>query len=120
MIDQNKISKILPKSEVSEIRPCTSAAKIQFHMLVDSTKEITKRIIDIDAMASLLSDSSHFSNVSQNADLGVVKTIYGSGPAEISILASGRVVVRQTKDEKEAEEILLSLAPLLRKSLFNS
>lgn len=116
MIDISKIRKSLPDCELSEIRPCATPGKVQFHLLVSGKNPPTNKIIDITQLAGLLEGDDKFKEVKSSTDLGVVKAGYGD--VEISALASGRVVVKKADDEEHAQQLLEVLAPLLKKSIF--
>ncbi len=116
MMDIPKIKKFLPDAELSELRPCATAGKVQLHLLVSGKKAPMKKAIDVPRLERLLSSDKRFSKIKSSGELGVVKASYGS--AEMSVLASGRVVVKEADDEKKSQEILEALAPMLKKSLF--
>jgi ArsR family metal-binding transcriptional regulator len=116
MIDISKIRKILPDCELSELRPCATAGKVQFHLLVAGRKDPMKTVIDVLKLEKLLSSDKRFSKIKSSSELGVVKASYGS--VEISVLASGRVVVKKANDERTSQEILETLAPMLKESIF--
>lgn len=115
MINTTKIKKILPKSELGEIRPCTAPGKVQFHLLVAGKVELSRKVIDIKKLEKTMQSSDKFLGIKMSKELGVVKASYKG--AEISILQSGRVVVRQANDEKHAQELLENLAPMLKDAL---
>jgi len=115
-MDISKITRFLPEAELSELRPCTAPGKIQFHLLVARRKDMATKIINVLKLADILSESRKFSEVKSSAELGVVKAVYSG--AEISALASGRVVVKKCADERKAQELLEELAPMLKKALF--
>jgi|GEM_PF-2490687 len=116
MMDTSKIESILPGSELGEIRPCTTAGRVQFHLLVSREKNPTSKIVDISKLVEVLKGDDRFHGLKSSTDLGVVKADYGS--ADVSILAGGRVVVKKCADEKEVQRILEALAPLLKQSFF--
>ena len=116
MIDISKIKKLLPESELSEIQPCTTKGKVQFHLLLSGKREITHKILDISYLAGAMDADKNFSDIKKSPELGVVKAKYEN--ADLSVLASGRVVVRNVDDEKQAQNILETLAPILKNSIF--
>lgn len=116
MMDISGIKKSLPGAELSEVKPCTTAGKVQLHLLVAGRKDLMTKVLDINKLEKVIKGDKRFSSVKASAELGVVKATYGG--AEISALASGRVVVKKAEDEKKAHELLENLAPLLKKSLF--
>ncbi len=116
MMDKSKIKEFLPDSELSEIRPCTTPGKVQFHLTVGGSEDPTAKRLDVRKLAGLLEDAGGFTDIKHSEDLGVARA--RSGGAEISVLASGRAVVRKAEDEEEAGRMLEKLAPLLKDSLF--
>jgi ArsR family metal-binding transcriptional regulator len=117
MIDISKIREHLPNCEASEVRPCTSPGKIQFHLRADKTSSPTEEIINTDKLYKFVKKSYLFENVKHSPDLKVVKA--NIGDARLSVLGSGRIVLRRTGDEKRAQEILEELAPLIKDSFFS-
>jgi len=115
-MDLSSVKRFLREAELSELRPCTAPGKVQFHLLVAGRKDFSAKVIDVLKLEKLLLASKRFRDVKSSAELGVVKAVYNG--AEISALASGRVVVKKTADEKQAAELLKDLAPLIRDSLF--
>jgi len=105
----------LPGCELSELRPCTTPGKVQFHLLV-SCGPPAQKVIDIQKLEGLLSADKMFSGITSSAELGVVKA--SCSGAEISVLASGRVVVKKAADEREAVKVLSAIATSIKKSLF--
>ncbi len=114
-MDISKIKKILPDAELSEIRPCTAPGKVQLHLLVAGKKDLGAKAIDVLKLEILLNGRKGFSEIKSSSELGVVKAHYNG--AEISALASGRVVVKKCVDEKKAQELLEELVPMLKKAL---
>jgi len=115
-MNTSKIKSLLPGSEISEIRPCTAPGKLQFHLMVGGRGDLMTRIVDISMLAILLEEHPLFSDVKASQELGVVRARYKD--VELSILASGRAVVKKVSDRKEAQDILEALAPLIKKALF--
>jgi ArsR family metal-binding transcriptional regulator len=115
-MNTSKIEAILPDCKLGEIRPCTKPGLLQFHLLVKDLKDLTSKVIDIPKLTKILSNDGRFIEVKSSEELGVVKAKYGE--AEITILMSGRIVVKKTSSEGEAQEILENLAPLVRDSIF--
>ncbi len=116
MMDVSKIESVLPDAEVGEIRPCTTPGAVQFHLLAKGKKKPTDRILDVAELARLLDAESSTKDIKLSQELGVVRAKCRG--ADISALASGRVVVRSVKDEKTAQNILETLAPIIKESLF--
>lgn len=115
-MDLSNVKRFLPDAELSEMRPCTTPKKVQFHLLAVGRKDFTAKVIDVLKLEKLLLANKSFNDVKSSAELGVVKAVYNG--AEISALTSGRVVVKKTADEKQAAELLKELAPLIKGSLF--
>lgn len=115
-MNTSKIEAILPDSKLGEIRPCTTPGKLQFHLLVKDRRNLSSKILDIPKLTKALSNDKRFSEVKSSEELGVVKAKYGE--AEITVLMSGRIVVKKTSSEGEAQETLENLAPLVRDSIF--
>jgi ArsR family metal-binding transcriptional regulator len=114
-MDKSKIEKYLPGCKISEIRPCTTEGKIQIHLKVKPGENVPQKVLDINKLIVLMQELKPFQNLKYSKELGVVKANYGR--AEISILASGRIVLKEVADESEAQNILEVLAPILSKSL---
>jgi hypothetical protein len=70
----------------------------------------------VEKIAALLEKDPTFTGIRASAELGVVKCNFDS--LELSILASGRVVVKKAPDEDAAKRVIESLAPVLKQSLF--
>jgi len=117
MMDISKVKEFLPNCKLGEIRPCTAPGKVQFHLLVSGKKNFDAKVLDVLKLEKLLLDDKSFSEVKSSEELGVVKAKHGD--IEISALTSGRVVVKKCLDEKHARELLETLAPMLKKALFN-
>jgi len=115
MIITTKIQKILPNCELGEIRPCLTKGKVQFHLLVVGRKDPMTRALNLRKLETLMAKDKRFSDIRSSEELGVIKASYKG--AEMSILASGRVVVRKANDESHAKELLEALAPMLKASL---
>jgi len=115
-MDTSNIEKILPNCQLSELRPCASHQKVQFHLIIEGKKDITEKIVDIPKLTDLLKSHNAFNEIKFSTELGVVKARYSG--AKISVLASGRVVVREVDNEELAKELLEVLAPLLKNSIF--
>ena len=114
-MDISKVKKILPDCELSEIRPCTTPGKVQFHLLVKQSERPTAKVLDVTKLEKLM-HGGEFKNIVSSKELGVVKA--NLGVTTISILASGRVVVRKAENEEAAQKLLEDLAPTLKQSLF--
>jgi ArsR family metal-binding transcriptional regulator len=113
MMDISEIKKSLPDCRLSDIRPCTTPGTLQFHLLVDAEAPPMQKIIDFKRLVGLIPPEFE---KKYSEELGVLKI--KDGRAEISILASGRVVVKKAENEKEALKILKMLTPIIKKSLF--
>jgi ArsR family metal-binding transcriptional regulator len=73
------------------------------------------RIIDTLTLKNLLLDVKGFGDITESSALGVVKA--KSRDADVSVMASGRVVVRGASDESTAKEILEDLAPHIKQAI---
>ncbi len=117
-MDLSKIRKALPGCELGELRPCTAPGKVQFHLLVSGRAGAAARpakVLDVKKLYRNLKTNPRFDGLKSSAELGVVKAAYQG--ADISAMASGRVVVRKANSEAIAQELLEALAPLLKASL---
>ena len=114
MIDLNKIRKYLPNSEASSVHPCTTPGKVQFHLMADKTKGPTDDVLDITGLFERLNKDDFFNKVKHSLELKVVRASIGE--TVLSILGSGRIVIRKVENEKDAQRILEHLAPYIRDS----
>lgn len=118
-MDLSKIKKSLPGCELGEIRPCTAPGKVQFHLVVSKDTPGAAgprtKVIDVKILYNALKADPRFGEVKSSAELGVVKAAYKG--ADISAMASGRVVVRKAGNEALAQGLLEAIAPALKRSL---
>jgi len=110
-----EIKGLLPDSQISEVKPCTTEGKCQIHMRVTAANlDVLTKIIDVKKFCSVLKESQKFQDVKCSAELGLIKATVDE--AELSVLASGRIVIKNADNVKEAYEILAELAHLLDES----
>ncbi|MBN2518376.1 MAG: hypothetical protein JXB14_06010 [Candidatus Altiarchaeota archaeon] len=110
-----KIKKAFPDSQISEVKPCTTDGRCQIHMRVRSTGvDALERLLDIEKLCNALGGAKDFTDIKCSKELGLLKAVFRE--TEISVLASGRIVVKKAKTDKEAHRVLYELVVLIGKS----
>lgn len=85
------------------------------HLRVYSGSDPVSKVLDLGNLSSLMQDMKQVQNLKYSEELGVIKADFGH--SNISILASGRVILKEVNNESQAQEIFETLSPLLQKSL---
>jgi len=92
--------------------PCATEGKCNIHLRIDP--ERTSDVLDIPKLAKAIEESGKYPAAKTLPDLGLIKL--GSGIADISILGSGRIVVKKADDREHAVKLLIPLAKLIKDS----
>lgn len=104
-----KLKELLPGSQLSEVMPCATEGKCNIHLRIDPTR--ASGVLDITKLAEALESSGQYQDVTSSLDLGLIRL--KSGIKDITILASGRIVVKAADDKDDAAKVLADLAQII-------